>query len=155
MSDSIREQIVQNIVTTLGGITTGGGYANTVASVTRPNPGLGKEFSDLTLVVHQGDPDPQPGNIQLGREWVLPVQIICPVEESTTSSTPIDARLNSIAADVEKILMVDTHRSSLAIRTEIGPQDYAPIEPDAHIGAVTININIHYRTRWNDPYTIQ
>jgi hypothetical protein len=152
----IRERIIVNVVATLWRVSSALGYVNTVTSVVRPNPGVGALMQDRQIVVWMGKPQQAPDDEpQTGREWLLPVCMLISVVESETSSVPIDARINSICADVEKELMVDINRGGLAINTFIADPDPSDIDANAHDGLIVFIANVHYRTRWNDPYTQQ
>lgn len=153
--DPIDEQIIQNVVSTIGIVTVTNGFANTITSVERPNPGIGNVGKNLAAVVYQGNPEPIEDSIQTGREWMHPINILITVVESEGSSTPIDQRINSIRADVEKALMADITRGGLAIDTLVRAPQLGDILITAHQGEVTVVVDVQYRTLWNDPYTLQ
>jgi hypothetical protein len=153
----IRERIIANIVATLWRVNSALGYVNTVTSVVRPNPGVGVLMQDRQIVVWMGKPQQvaEEDEMQTGRGWLLPVRMLITVVESETSSVPIDARINSICADVEKELMVDINRGGLAINTFIVDPEPSDIDSNAHDGSIVFIANVYYRTAWNDPYTVQ
>lgn len=155
-NDPIIEQIVDYVVKSLASISVTNDYRNDVTKVERPNPALGNTLMDRRLVVFQGNPS-RPDDEPLGHdEWLMPLSIVCQVVESENSTTPIDKRLNTLRADVEKRLVADnTARTcgGLAIDTTIAEPEYAPISPAAHEGEVCVNAIIHFRTAEDDPYT--
>jgi hypothetical protein len=153
----IQEKIVLDVIDTLKGISTEAGYYNTITSVARPNPALGSIDQDRSLLVVQGQPTRIDDAAQMHSEWDLPISIVCSVIESEHSTTPIDQRLNTLRADVEKALAgtrVATSRNGLASDTIVNDPDYSQPSLVAHEGEVTVNVTVKFRTLANDPYTL-
>lgn len=147
MSYPIAELIVQNVVTTLGGVTTGNGYQNTLA-VEREKQPFNSPANRLAVVM-KGELQPQ-NNSPLGLdEYVLPLGIVFYVIQSESNEAAITQSLYSIAADIHKVLMVDVHRGGYAVNTEFESDDiFSSSSPKS--GAVTAKIR--FRTLRGNPY---
>jgi len=155
-SNSVIERMAQNIITTLQGIATAAGYQNTVADVVRPAPGVGNQLNNMRLVVFQGGAAREQECPEQYTQWLQDFHVMCEVVESEGSATPVDQRLNSLACDVERALCLtrtSQTRGGLAEDTILDARTTIPCDPQAHDGAVLVNIGVRYRTRYNDPLT--
>lgn len=153
----VLERIVQNIVEALENVSTAAA-ADRSLTVERPKPSLGNRSRDALAVVTMSNPklvgDPEGGAAYLMAEWLQPFGIILTVVESEQSDVSIDERLNVLRSDVEKALLADPHRGGLAIDTLLGDAFYPePESLNANVGEVWVLITVHYRTRYDDPYT--
>jgi hypothetical protein len=108
---------------------------------------------DQLVIVHQGQPAVVADTAQQHKEWLLPIELICVVDEPESSSIAIDERLNSLRADVEKILLVDIQRGGYATDTIITDPEYGPTDAGAKSGMVSVNVNVKFRTLYADPYS--
>ena len=90
--------------------------------------------------------------------------MICMVAESENSTTDIDARLNSLASDVEVILTQargDTvkhgenpggqTRGGWAEDTLLDARRGVDAEMTAHEGQVAVTVQVRWRCKYNDP----
>ena len=158
MALSIREQIMQNVETTLKTIKTANGYNNTLELVTRFKQEA-LSFAKVPVVLIQQGPEmaePIP-NHAVTRNLAVRLRIIHrhnPTEDNQSS----DQVLNSIQQDIHKALFVDHTRGGLAIGMnpaplEIAAQDGEGMgEVDAnfeHIGK-TLEYMVQYRHHWQD-----
>jgi hypothetical protein len=166
---SILERIALDVVRSLADVTAANGYQNTVADVLRPNPGVGNDVIDRRLIVIQGPEVREWDAPEQYTQWLQSFLILSMVIESEASSTSIDSRLNSLAADVESCLaksratLTDpiTHatyggqtRGGLAEDTILaGRGKDVDADPAAHDGAVLVLVQVRYRTKYNDPLT--
>jgi hypothetical protein len=157
MPDSVQESIVKKIVAALGQITTASGYSNTVASVQR----LNQEGVDLavvpTILVKEGDCTVELGasiypNVR--RRMELMAVVVTRQDESATSA---DLRsggeiVNSLVADMEKVLANNRTWDGLAIQTD--PPSYLEVEIEAstpHL-ARAVRVEVIYEHLRVDPY---
>ena len=162
MADSllpVKERIVLDVCKTLEGISDAAGYSYTL-EVERPNPSIGNHVRNNLAVVVQGNP----ARISDGDDdangythWHLPIEVVCTVVESKNSEEAIDARLNIIAADVEKALCQEgAHdRGGIALDTWVIDPEQAAMEYDAHMGQIIVRVIVHFRHRSGDPYSQQ
>ncbi len=161
---SVVERIALDIVLSLKDITTANGYQNSVADVLRPNPGIGNDVTDRRLIVVQEDPEKDADAPEQYNQWRQHFSILCMVQESETSTTAIDTRLNSLAADVESCLCKSRStsgspghggqtRGGLAEDTILEARASVPADVSAHDGIVVVNVTVLYRTKYNDPMT--
>src|SRR6185312_7472952 len=103
MSFPISEQIAQNILTTVQGVTTGNGYNYTLSA--QRHSRAGDKKAHLNAIIVQDDPKPvSDPKVYNTLEWWLPFSIGVFVIPLETDSTPIDQYCNQIAADVQKAL---------------------------------------------------
>jgi hypothetical protein len=156
MADSVREQILKQIQTTLEGVTVGNGFGNTVASVQRFRQG-GQSLTGMPVcVVMEGDDSvnqegPLAGSYSLtSRTMQISVVIISQQDEETDARSAAEV-MNSLAQDVQKAMQLDPTRGGLAIDTKetgIGEMDVEEGQPEI---LRTIGFRIAYRHRRTDP----
>lgn len=156
MAESVRERIVQDVVTTLQGVTVANGYAHTLASVQRFHQ-AGQLTADTPVcVVMEGDDTveqdgPLAGGYGLtSRTLVLSLVLIHQhdVEADHRSSAAVMAAL---VQDIQKAMQVDHRRGGLAINTEelgVGELDAQEGQPEL---MQTIGYRIRYRHSRIDP----
>jgi hypothetical protein len=148
MPTSIREQIRDNLMTTLATISTSSGYANTVTVEARQQ--WGNAPADRKIVLWQLDPTEEQDGPLGYKQWSQPYAAIAYAVESESSSTAIDERINSLVSDIAKVLMVDPHRGNLAIDTITGVPENIDDESGALAGVV-FNFTVRYRHNETDP----
>ena len=152
MPTPILELIAQNVATTLGGITTAGGYENTL-TVERAKR-LGNIPGDRRVVIHQGDArkespeDDSRAHITWNQSFLCTAFAV----ESEASVTAIDQRINSLRADMEKALMVDPTRGGYALDTFIEDPINFSDEGGGWEGIV-VHCVVKYRTLLGNPYS--
>jgi len=158
MSGSIQEQIVQKIATALSGITVARGFANTIGVVQRLNQS-GVDLAVVpTILVKEGEVSIEVGqsaapNVRRRMElWAVAITR----QDETSAST--DARsggeqLNSLVADIEKVLQNNRTWDGLAIQTD--SPSYVEVEMDAvtpHL-ARAVRFEVVYQHLRIDPYS--
>ena len=152
MSTPRIELIIQDINTTLDGVTIANGY-NTDLTVTRPTMagGLAHRGDDTALVM-LGDTVPVESTPMGSQDWNGAVPILCRKVIADDSTDNIDALLQTIASDVIRALLVDRHRSTLAIDTLI---DGTTMGRDAtgSTESITVLARVWYRTDDDDPFS--
>ena len=150
MSDSIRENILKNIKTTLEGITIANGCNNDVASVQRWKK-QGNSLRQVSCIIINAGPEEK----ELVPNPLFTCRLLVYLDVWTTQddndTTDTDTLLSSLLSDVEKILMVDYSRGGYAIETTIkGNAPFETIEGEAFAG-ITIEVEILYRHQQTDP----
>lgn len=145
------ERIARNLLDTVKGIKTVAGYHNTVTALRREQ--FGRYSQDRLVVLTQGDAErqltaPHNGFAVWHQEFVFGCIVVEPED-----GYPLDQRINSIRADVEKAVMIDPHRGKLAIDT--WPNGAAPFldETGAAIAGIDVSVTVKYRTTLTDPNT--
>lgn len=149
MADSIREQILQNVKTSLEQILVANGYDNDIRSVERGKLDALDNQTFPCIGIFEGDDSrasESSGNAGFANRMAYLV-IEGWIEDPQDQSKAV----NSLIADTEKALMVDRQRGGLAHDTNIG--DFRIyIGEDYRIG-FHLEINIHYQRQSSDPYT--
>lgn len=153
MSNSQRENIIANVVTALGNVTTGNGYNNTLVSVQRfQQDGLSIASVPCAVV-----------NFDQERKTVGPLdRVTCtldigidvwavhdPASVSGSTATLID----SLAADVEKAVMQDTSRGGLARDCYIETVSPFRLTEGMPVVGQSIRLVCIHVTDISDPYT--
>ena len=157
MSTPIVEQIAQEIDARIAEITTANGFNQDLTPLrpTRLNLEGDVAPTDGTVVILQEDPSEDDENSTDGnaaiKAWVQSFSLAAFVIASDATTTAIDTRINQVRADIEKKLTADITRGGLAIDTRIRPPRMFNEAPQAT--GIVINVDVHYRTREDDPYT--
>lgn len=146
----IVEKIAQNMFDTLRLISTANGYENDV-TVERSKQ-HGNDLTDRKLVLAQDEASKTPEPPQAHVGWQQPFWIHCTVMESESSAVAIDTRINTIRADVEKVLRVDPTRGNLAVDTIIADPVLVGDETTDSVTGIVVQAVVQYRTLENDPY---
>ena len=150
MADTVRERILQNLVTTLQGVTTSAGYATTLRKVTRI-PASAFSLTELPMVMLvDASEEKEDGNPAQFTRCLLHLELIC---WNANYSTPSEEALK-ILGSVEKALYVDQRRGGLAIDTDVTGNETLIAEEAMPYGGVTIFMDVHYRHRLGDPYAL-
>jgi len=150
MTLPISEQIVQNVITTLRGITVAGGYYQDIGQVLRYTGSPSLEFTRWPSchvdVDHDGKDDEADFNWQ---DCKLRLKIYGYVDDQ---ADPGQA-LSLLAADIEKILAVDNGRAGLAEKTHVSDIDWIVIPQgvESWTGEVQMDIEIWYKHRRDNP----
>jgi hypothetical protein len=155
MSDSVREQIMKNLQSTLQTITVENGYANTLNAVERVLQ-QGQSSQPPMAYVLEGDDSVVPGGPLFGADRLLARQLNVGVVVVVQQDETVDARsasevMNSLIADVQKAVQVDYSRGGLAINTEETSVSAVQIEEGMPVLSSTIVYEITYRHRRTDP----
>lgn len=153
MATTVREQIISNIATALGNITTGNGYENTLQSVQRfMQDGL--SVADVpTVVVTMEEERKSLGMTDRADCNLMVTCDVYAVHDQGSVSGSTAALVDSLAADVEKAVMADTTRGGLARTCEV--ESVIPFrlaEGQPFVGA-TVSLRITYTHDAGSPYT--
>lgn len=146
MADTIREKILDNIETTLNLIKTISGYSNTIASVQKYKQ-TGNEYvltPCVIILAGQETLEKQSGFYTRAKFQVLLGLV-------TVAPTDTDATLNSLLGDIQKALMADYTRGTLAENTTIQTiVPYEQQEGEPYAGLI-ITLEIQYLFKTSDP----
>ncbi|PCJ18264.1 MAG: hypothetical protein COA96_16725 [SAR86 cluster bacterium] len=158
MAKPIVTQITDEIATTLAGITIANGYQQD-ATIERVKVD-GNDPKNNMLVVHplgkartnNDTISDDPPIMEFGQriEWMQNYVIEGTIQEAKDSGVTIDERVDTLVADIEKILMVDIGRGGLAERTILETTDNFLVDRPV---ALAVFFSVHYFTQRNDPYT--
>ena len=148
MATSIREQIVDNVVSTLEGITTDNGYDVTIRRVERTLMlPTGQVSYPIAFVIEESEEktiSPQGFNTSALRVRIAVATRVHGEEAQ---------EMNSLLASIEKALLVDAQRSALAIDTKVvGNVLNYPVS-DSPWWASDVLVDITYRHAYGDPYS--
>lgn len=147
----VRENILENIKTTLETISIANGYANNIASVQRWKQGGNSKRQIPTLIINAGPEDKeQEPNPLVTCRFLVNIDIWTRHDEATQPGST-DTYLNSLLGDIEKALMVDHTRGGNAQDTNIsGNVPFETVEGQPFAGII-INVEILYRHKITDP----
>lgn len=148
MVQSVEELISLNVVSTLQGIADEAGYGADVG-VQRARR-LGNDINSTTFTLVDGDlryHDQQ----SLGRDrWIKVYTIVCPIMDAQNASVDHGTASNRVRADVYKAVMVDVYRGGYALDTRFAS---ARSTMDAEAPYETVEIEVHFYTNKDDPYS--
>jgi hypothetical protein len=150
-STPILESIAENIKTIVAGITIANGYQQDLVCL-RPKRAffLDAVTQDNTVILAQDAPAKVDASAFGCQEWIQPFSLVAILMDSDAATTPIDTRLNQVRSDIEKAILADTTHGGLAIDTIIEPPAYFA---ENQMTGIEVKINVHYRTKYDDPYT--
>lgn len=167
----IVEQIAQEVVTRLEAITIANGYQVDVGTILRPrrlgNVGtLGYTPEDLMITVEQGACR-KLLEVEGNGPFTERVQtfLLAGFRKSTSDgSTALDQLVNVFVADIEKAITLGHQAgypywehftvsgSNLALNAELmAPEFFSLI--DNQVAGASVQLDVHYRTRTNNPYS--
>lgn len=153
MPNSVREEIIADIATALGNVTTGNGYNNTLASVQRFQQSGLTVATVPTAVVNFVSESKEIGpdarstcDLEVGVDvWA--------VHDTDVVSGDTATLVDSLAADCEKAIMQDVSRNGkardCAVRA-VNPFRLAEGQP--FVGC-NLTVIISYQHDFNDPFT--
>lgn len=150
MSTSLREYILENLKTTLEGITVVGGYSNTILSVQRWNQKGNPLQAVPCIVINSGleEKKPEP-NPQATCKFSVYLDVWMRQDDDATD--PSDKISASLLADVEKALMVDPTRGGYAEDTNIiNNTPFETVDGQPSFGII-VELEIIYKHKLTDP----
>lgn len=123
---SIREDIINNIESTLAGITVAGGYNNNIGVVTRESERFEHySTSEYPIALIVWDSETKEGMDAAYNTVESDLVII--IRGAVYATSAIETALNNFIEDIEKVLAVDTTRNNKAEFT-------APMAIEVHLG---------------------
>lgn len=154
MANIVRETILENIKTTLEGITVANGYVNTIASVQRWKQS-GNLTVDIPCIFISAGPEEKLQSLEQSNNAVQSCNFTVNIEVWTRHDEAVvegstDTVLNSLLGDVEKALLVDHTRGGNAEDTKLtGNIPFETVEGLPHVGLI-IETQILYRHKRGD-----
>ena len=147
---TVRELILQNIKTTLEGISIANGYNNDFENVQRYDVHnstlVNLPCIIMSVVGEEKQLSPHPFFTCTMR---VSIDVFFTQAEDDTTSTY--QYINSFLGDVEKAIMQDVYRGSLADNTIITGNEAFEIGEKTSFSGVIIDIEIQYKHKYNDP----
>lgn len=150
----IVEQITANVISTLAGVTVARGFQQSL-KVARAKPKGTPAGTNLAIVVEL-DPESNSEPSEMALRWWQPYAVLLLVFEPENSTYPTRKRLQLMAADAAKALMVDYQRGGLACDTQIRGGQWMDnaADFDAADGMLFI-FAVDYSHDVNDPYILR
>lgn len=152
MGTPIKKQILDNLVTTVAGITTAAGYNQTVKSVFFGRPTHDNPEASYPLVFIWADEDTADDTAMVGFTLcVLNVGVLAWLDDGDDPALATETLL----ADLKKAIQADVTRGGYAIDTVAsGPVE---VEYDANRQPITgvgyQEFNVRYAHKFGDPFT--
>ena len=147
---TIRESILEDLRTTLSGVTIANGYHNDIQSVQRWRQAGNSLISVPCVVINAGaeEKDMSPNPFMTCRFTVY-LDVWVRQDEGDPQST--DSILNSLLGDIEKAIIGDVTRGGNAKDTNIKSNVlFETVEGQPHAGIV-VELEIIYQHKQNDP----
>lgn len=151
MSTSIREQIFQNIKTTIEGINKTKGYNNTIENVFLIH---GKRddaaYKEPIVYVYPGAEVLDPTMGERGRDYFdlsIEIEVLMRSERSE-----MNASVNGMLADLMQALGGDATRGGLAIDTRFVSNEVIITDLTSDRCAVLLTISVGYEIKYGNPY---
>ncbi|GAH76077.1 unnamed protein product [marine sediment metagenome] len=152
MATPITESIAENIKTAINLITTANGFNQDLSAIRRRR----LDFSDClpedlkVLIIQTEDELPEQEAVG-ANEWLQVYFLEAFVIDSDTATASIETRMSQVRDDIRKKLTEDTTRGGYAIDTIL--RAATPFDDGEGFTGIELEIAVHYRTQWNDPYT--
>lgn len=147
---TVRESILENLRTTLAGITVANGYHNDIASAQRWRQSGNSLLNVPCIVINAGpeEKEPTPNPFTTCR---FTIYLDVWMRQDQSDPQPTDALLNSLLGDIEKALMVDYTRGGYAKDTNMKSNVlFETLEGQPQAGIV-IELEIIYQHKQDDP----
>ena len=151
MSTPITEHIAENIKTAINEITIANSFNQDLTAIRRKRT----DFYDVApddgkVLIMQVEDErlEQPAGVASWSQKFLITAIVIDSDKATSS---IETRMAKVRDDIRKKLTEDTTRDGNAIDTICGPA--APFDDGESFTGIVLEIDAHYRTQFNDPYT--
>ena len=151
MAESVREQIMKNMVSTLQAVTVANGYSTTFNGVERTLQ-YGQSAQAPMAYVLEGD-DEVVSEAPLGylsRHFQVGIVLTIQQDESEDARSASEV-MNAVIADVQKKLQEDERRGNLAVNTEEMAVSAVEIEEGLPVLRATLAYRITYRHGRLDP----
>jgi hypothetical protein len=150
--ETVRERILQNIKTTIEGVTLANGYNFDFTAETVQRWSMhGNRMVDMpTVVISPGDED-ESSSPHPFEECLMSVflDVFYVTDEDDLVST--DTYLNRLQGDIKKAILADATRGGEAVDTDIlGTTPFETTEAQPYAGII-IEVRVRYRHLRNDP----
>ena len=153
MPNSVREQIIQDLATAVGNVTTGNGYNNTLVSVQRFLQGGVSVASVPTAVINFSEETKTVGPTdRVTNNLYVTIDIWAIHDESQVSGSTATL-VDSLASDVEKAVMQDPTRSGLVRNCYVESVRPFSLEESGSFSGATLALRLEFMTDLRDPFT--
>jgi hypothetical protein len=156
----IVEQIAANLVMTLNEVTVANGFNQDLNAGRLKQTDFdniedwliagGSPYDTGSVLVGQTNEDLLEDGAQNTAEWKQSFSLTCFVSTSDKDTSSPDTIINQIVADIRKKLVATYQRGGRAFDTIMGPAIF--FRGNGFSGA-EITVIVHYRTKYDDPYT--
>lgn len=147
---TVRESILENLRTTLLGVTTANGYHNDIQSVQRWRQSGNSLLSVPCIVINAGPEEKNPAPNPF-TTCQLTVYLDIWTRQDAADMQATDTILNSLLGDVEKAIMQDVTRGGFAKDTNIKSNVlFETLEGQPQAGMV-MELEIIYQHKQDDP----
>ena len=149
MPDSIREQLLANVRTTLLLITVAGGYSVNIGTVSRGHLSPLETFSLPSASILPVTDRPEYGAGVLRRVLTFTVRVWI----DTATLANVGTVLEGVIADVERVLRVDSRRAGLAEDTREGEGgvQYIYLASTETLAGADLHVDVDYKTSIASP----
>lgn len=151
MSIPITESIAENIKIAIGEITIANGFNQDLTAIRRKRTDFHDVAPDDGKVLIMQTEDERLEQPVGFASWSQKFLITAIVLDSDDATTSIETRTAKVRDDIRKKLTEDTTRDGNAIDTICGPA--APFDDGESFTGIVLEIDVHYRTKFDDPYT--
>lgn len=155
MANPVIENILANVATTLGGITTLAGY-NQSLTVERLSPGTGDRKTNNLAVVYLEQLRRSTGeeeDTQSETQWLADIVVELTGAVGTAGTTPMDQTLLKLWADCYKAMMADGTRGGYALSTWVADPEIF-VDDNVSVGIVRALFTVRFQHARHNPYTI-
>lgn len=147
---TVRDRIIENLVTALEGISIASGYDFNIGVVTRYRRAP-EQLGSLPAIVLQELNEAKEREPNAGKQCELELGLEVWTETIENDDNSFAQRVNELIKNVEAAAELDTTRGGLAADTVvIGNETYLSSESQAH-GGVLLTVRISYRHALGDP----
>ena len=150
--ETVRERILQNIKTTIEGVTIANGYTFdfTPETVQRWSMHGNRMVNMPMVVISPGDED-ESSSPNPFEECLMSIFLDIFFVNNEDDVIPTDTYLNRLQGDIKKAILVDSTRGGDAIDTDVlGTTPFETTEAQPYAGII-IEVRIRYRHLRNDP----
>lgn len=151
MSTPITEYIAENIKTAINAITIAGGFNQNLTAIRKKRVDFLREVPDDGKVSIMQAEDENLINPAGCARWSQKFLITAIVLDSDKATDSIETRTSKVRDDIRKKLTEDTTRGGYADDTLVGPA--VPLPDGESFTGIDLEFNVHYTTKFDDPYT--
>ncbi|MGA1979461.1 MAG: hypothetical protein ABSG99_02695 [Sedimentisphaerales bacterium] len=150
MSTPITEYIAENIKTAINAITSANGFNQDLVAIRRKRVDFYNVAPEDGKVLIMQAEDDKPGQTVGCAEWLQKYLIAAIVIDSDSATDSIETKMAKVRDDIRKKLVEDTTRGGYAIDTINGPA--TPFDDGEGFTGIILEMDVHYRTQFADPY---
>lgn len=160
MAFPVVELITQNVEASLRGVRKSAGYNVDLIVERELQYGNARRNNLAVLMQVETERQDQLTTPENRIAWMQRYWVECHVVEPEGSAVPVDQRINVIRADVEKAIMVDFRRGTTtgaiagAVVDTYIRDPIQVLDEQGRWEGVIVVFDVHYRTKYEDPYTV-